>query len=45
MKEQMAIPVALPGRSVTPILPLKDHFLHLFCTFSEKVEKIYRSEV
>ena len=41
----MAITVALPGRSVTPMLLLMDHFLYQFSTFSEKMKKIYHLEV
>jgi len=47
---QMAIATALPGsnnlgRLVTPIFLLMDHFLYLFSTLNEKMEKIYRLEV
>ena len=40
---QMAIAIALPGRSVTPILLLMDFFLCRFSTFTEEVKKIYIS--
>ena len=33
------------GRSVTPIFLLISHFLHRFSTVSEKMKKIYRSEI
>jgi len=47
---KMAIATALPGfnnlgRLVTPIFLLMDHFLYLFSTLNEKMEKIYRLEV
>ena len=46
----MTIAIALPrfnnpGRSVTPVFLLMDHFLYRFSTFSEKMKKIYRLEV
>ena len=45
MKGQMAIAIALPGLSVTPIFVLMDHFLYRFSTFSETMKKIYQLEV
>ena len=42
--------IALPrfndlGRSVTPVFLLVEHFLYRFATFSEKMKKVFRSEV
>ena len=50
MIAQMAIARALCGfndlgRSVTPTFLLMDYFLYWFCTFREKMKKIYGLEV